>query len=76
MSLDDDEYMIRLITLVNQLFSGGEMLEACGGADFRLLEARQRVGEQRGLADQVLQEQLLASFIGIDMLEDLAARVG
>ncbi|MCY1501329.1 hypothetical protein D9M68_353960 [compost metagenome] len=76
MALDDDEHVIRLVTLVDQLLAGGEVLEAGGRTDLRLLDARQRVGEQGGVADQVLDEQFLALFAGIDVLEHLAALVG
>ncbi len=76
MAFDDDEHVLGVITLLDQLRAGGEMLEAGSWADFRLLEVRQRVGQQRGVADQVVQELLLALLVAVDMAEHFAARIG
>ncbi|MNE70994.1 hypothetical protein D3C80_1668290 [compost metagenome] len=65
--------MIGGIALVDQFLTGGEVLEAGCGTDFRLFEARQGVGEQGGVADQVLDEQLLARLAEMDVLEHFTA---
>ena len=52
---DDDEYMIRIVALADQRLARGEVAEAGGRADFRLLQVRQRIAEQGSLSDQVLQ---------------------
>lgn len=52
---DDDEYMIRIVALADQRLARGEVAEAGGRADFRLLQVRQRIAEQGSSSDQVLQ---------------------
>src|SRR3990167_5243398 len=75
-AFDDDKYVIGGVALMDQFFSGGKVLKAGRGPDIGLLEACQGIGEQGGMADQVLDKQFLTLLAGIDVLEHIAARIG
>ena len=76
MAVDDDEHVVGFIALVDQRVVFGKVLESGGRANLGLLDTGQGVGEQCGMPDQILDEQLLARFAGIDVLEHVAACVG